>query len=131
MGGEDEVIREQIKMLACKVNSNNAETSALMSIVIQTNKETSNNLVKLTEVVSKLVVLEKIQMEHQQDIIDLKSAVNDNETGIKLATQNSEYVKDSLGKIEKWQGAVTKWFGGIVAALMVAALIGGLMTKLS
>ena len=81
---ESQTLRQEINSLSNKIDLKDRDATALMQIVIQTNKDVSNNLVKLTEVVSNVTVLERTQEAQQAALNKISERVADNETDIKL-----------------------------------------------
>lgn len=125
----DDSLRDKVQLLADRMENRDSEVSALMSIVIQTNKEVSHNLVKLTEVVSNVSTLEKVQEQQQETISAMQVQVSKNETDIKLTLQDKQHIKESLEEIKQnqkdAQGVVMKIFAGIVTV----AVIGGITAR--
>lgn len=119
--------KRSLSTLHEKVTLKDSEVSALMSVVIQTNKEVSNNLVKLTEVVSNVTTLEKVQEEQQESINKLAEKVSKNETDIKLTLQDKQHIKESLEEIKDGQRAVFAWAGKVFGTIVTVAIIGGLV----
>ncbi len=119
--------KRSLSTLHEKVTLKDSEVSALMSVVIQTNKEVSNNLVKLTEVVSNVTTLEKVQEEQQESINKLAEKVSKNETDIKLTLQDKQHIKESLEEIKDGQRAVLAWAGKVFGTIVTVAIIGGLV----
>ena len=63
-------LQREITSLSEKINSKDIEVTALMNVVIETNKGVSDNLVKLTQVVSNVNVLEKAQEAQRKTLND-------------------------------------------------------------
>lgn len=126
---DSELLRKDIAALTDKVLLKDSEVSALMSIVIQTNKDVSVNLVKLTEVVGNVSVLEKTVEEQQESLNKLSSKVSTNETDIKLSLQDSGHIKDALEEIKTNQKDARAWLGKILAGLVISAIIASLALK--
>ena len=125
----DDELKREFNKLADKVSLKDSEVSALMSIVIQTNKEVSHNLVRLTEVVSNVTVLEKAQEAQQETINALSVQVATNETDIKLSLQNSSHIKESLEEIKENQKDARAWGAKIFSSIILLAIVGGLISK--
>tara|TARA_R110002096_G_scaffold128126_1_gene276334 strand:- start:134 stop:532 length:399 start_codon:yes stop_codon:yes gene_type:complete len=125
----DDELKREFNKLADKVSLKDSEVSALMSIVIQTNKEVSHNLVRLTEVVSNVTVLEKAQEAQQETINALSAQVATNEIDIKLSLQNSDHIKESLEEIKENQKDARAWGAKIFSSIILLAIVGGLITK--
>ena len=99
-------LQREITSLSEKINSKDNEVTALMNVVIETNKGVSDNLVKLTQVVS-----------------------NVNVTNIKLSLQDKQHIKQSLEEIKTNQKEARAFVAKILGTLMTLAIIGGLTTK--
>ena len=123
-------LQREITSLSEKINSKDNEVTALMNVVIETNKGVSDNLVKLTQVVSNVNVLEKAQEAQRKTLTTLSDRVANNETNIKLSLQDKEHIKESLEEIKSNQKDARAWAGKIFAAVMVLAIVGGLTAKL-
>lgn len=123
-------LQREITSLSEKINSKDNEVTALMNVVIQTNKDVSHNLVKLTEVVSNVTVLEKAQEAQRKTLNDLSKKVSANETNIKLSLMDKEHIKESLEEIKTNQKDARAWAGKIFAAVVIMAIAGGLTAKL-
>ena len=123
-------LQREITSLSDKINSKDTEVTALMNVVIQTNKDVSHNLVKLTEVVSNVNVLEKAQEAQRKTLNDLGKKVSANETNIKLSLMDKEHIKESLEEIKTNQKDARAWAGKIFAAVVIMAIAGGLTAKL-
>ena len=126
---DSELLRKDIASLHYKVTLKDSEVSALMSIVIQTNKDVSINLVRLTEVVGNVSVLEKAVEEQQESLNKLSSKVAMNETDIKLSLQDSGHIKEALEDIKTNQKDARSLVGKIFASLVIAAIIASLALK--
>jgi septal ring factor EnvC (AmiA/AmiB activator) len=100
-----------------------------MNVVIETNKGVSDNLVKLTQVVSNVNVLEKAQEAQRKTLNDLGKKVSANETNIKLSLQDKQHIKQSLEEIKTNQKEARAFVAKILGTLMTLAIIGGLTTK--
>jgi len=101
-----------------------------MQIVIQTNKDVSNNLVKLTEVVSNVTVLERTQEAQQAALNKISERVADNETDIKLSLQDKKHIKESLEEIKANQKDARALIAKIFGTIITLAIVGGLTAKL-
>ena len=123
-------LQREITSLSEKINSKDNEVTALMNVVIQTNKDVCHNLVKLTEVVSNVTVLEKAQEAQRKTLNDLGKKVSANETNIKLSLMDKEHIKESLEEIKTNQKEARAWAGKIFAAVVIMAIAGGLTAKL-
>jgi chromosome segregation ATPase len=123
-------LQREITSLSDKINSKDNEVTALMNVVIQTNKDVCHNLVKLTEVVSNVTVLEKAQEAQRKTLNDLSKKVSANETNIKLSLMDKEHIKESLEEIKTNQKDARAWAGKIFAAVVIMAIAGGLTAKL-
>ena len=123
-------LQREITSLSDKINSKDNEVTALMNVVIQTNKDVCHNLVKLTEVVSNVTVLEKAQEAQRKTLNDLGKKVSANETNIKLSLMDKEHIKESLEEIKTNQKEARAWAGKIFAAVVIMAIAGGLTAKL-
>jgi|TARA_R110000822_G_scaffold152386_1_gene291715 chromosome segregation ATPase len=123
-------LQREITSLSEKINSKDNEVTALMNVVIQTNKDVCHNLVKLTEVVSNVTVLEKAQEAQRKTLNDLGKKVSANETNIKLSLMDKEHIKESLEEIKTNQKDARAWAGKIFAAVVIMAIAGGLTAKL-
>ena len=126
---DNDLLRKDISNLADKVMLKDSEVSALMSIVIQTNKDVSINLVKLTEVVGNVSVLEKTMEEQQESLNKLATKVSSNETEIKLSLKDSAHIKEALDEIKENQKDARAWLGKILAGLILSAIVAGLALK--
>ena len=101
-----------------------------MNVVIETNKGVSENLVKLTQVVSNVNVLEKAQENQQRALTNIQNRVADNETNIKLSLMDKEHIKESLEEIKANQKDARAWGGKIFATVICLAIAGGLTAKI-
>jgi chromosome segregation ATPase len=122
-------LQREITSLSEKINSKDNEVTALMNVVIETNKGVSDNLVKLTQVVSNVNVLEKAQEAQRKTLNDLGKKVSANETNIKLSLQDKQHIKQSLEEIKTNQKEARAFVAKILGTLMTLAIIGGLTTK--
>ena len=122
-------LQREITSLSEKINSKDNEVTALMNVVIETNKGVSDNLVKLTQVVSNVNVLEKAQEAQRKTLNDLGKKVSANETNIKLSLQDKQHIKQSLEEIKTNQKEARGFVAKILGTLMTLAIIGGLTTK--
>ena len=122
-------LQREITSLSEKINSKDNEVTALMNVVIETNKGVSDNLVKLTQVVSNVNVLEKAQEAQRKTLNDLSKKVSANETNIKLSLQDKQHIKQSLEEIKTNQKEARAFVAKILGTLMTLAIIGGLTTK--
>ena len=122
-------LQREITSLSEKINSKDNEVTALMNVVIETNKGVSDNLVKLTQVVSNVNVLEKAQEAQRKTLNDLSKKVSANETNIKLSLQDKQHIKQSLEEIKTNQKEARGFIAKILGTLMTLAIIGGLTTK--
>ena len=122
-------LQREITSLSEKINSKDIEVTALMNVVIETNKGVSDNLVKLTQVVSNVNVLEKAQEAQRKTLNDLGKKVSANETNIKLSLQDKQHIKQSLEEIKTNQKEARAFVAKILGTLMTLAIIGGLTTK--
>ena len=122
-------LQREITSLSEKINSKDIEVTALMNVVIETNKGVSDNLVKLTQVVSNVNVLEKAQEAQRKTLNDLSKKVSANETNIKLSLQDKQHIKQSLEEIKTNQKEARGFVAKILGTLMTLAIIGGLTTK--
>ena len=122
-------LQREITSLSEKINSKDIEVTALMNVVIETNKGVSDNLVKLTQVVSNVNVLEKAQEAQRKTLNDLSKKVSANETNIKLSLQDKQHIKHSLEEIKTNQKEARGFVAKILGTLMTLAIIGGLTTK--
>ena len=123
-------LQREITSLSEKINSKDNEVTALMNVVIETNKGVSDNLVKLTQVVSNVNVLEKAQEAQRKTLNELGKKVSANETNIKLSLQDKQHIKQSLEEIKTNQKEARAWAGKIFAAVVIMAIAGGLTAKL-
>jgi chromosome segregation ATPase len=123
-------LQREITSLSDKINSKDTEVTALMNVVIQTNKDVSHNLVKLTEVVSNVNVLEKAQEAQRKTLNDLGKKVSANETNIKLSLMDKEHIKESLEEIKSNQKDARSLVAKIFTAIIIIAIVGGLTAKL-
>jgi chromosome segregation ATPase len=122
-------LQREITSLSEKINSKDNEVTALMNVVIETNKGVSDNLVKLTQVVSNVNILEKAQEAQRKTLNDLSKKVSANETNIKLSLQDKQHIKQSLEEIKTNQKEARAFVAKILGTLMTLAIIGGLTTK--
>tara|TARA_R110002153_G_scaffold11108_3_gene42906 strand:- start:302 stop:703 length:402 start_codon:yes stop_codon:yes gene_type:complete len=122
-------LQREITSLSEKINSKDIEVTALMNVVIETNKGVSDNLVKLTQVVSNVNVLEKAQEAQRKTLNDLTKKVSENETNIKLSLQDKQHIKQSLEEIKANQKEARALVAKIFGTLVTLAIIGGLATK--
>ena len=122
-------LQREITSLSEKINSKDIEVTALMNVVIETNKGVSDNLVKLTQVVSNVNVLEKAQEAQRKTLNELGKKVSANETNIKLSLQDKQHIKQSLEEIKTNQKEARGFVAKILGTLMTLAIIGGLTTK--
>ena len=122
-------LQREITTLSDKINLKDTEVTALMNVVIETNKGVSDNLVKLTQVVSNVNVLEKAQEAQRKTLNDLSKKVSANETNIKLSLQDKQHIKQSLEEIKTNQKEARGFVAKILGTLMTLAIIGGLTTK--
>ena len=122
-------LQREITTLSDKINLKDTEVTALMNVVIETNKGVSDNLVKLTQVVSNVNVLEKAQEAQRKTLNDLGKKVSANETNIKLSLQDKQHIKQSLEEIKTNQKEARGFVAKILGTLMTLAIIGGLTTK--
>lgn len=122
-------LQREITSLSEKINSKDNEVTALMNVVIETNKGVSDNLVKLTQVVSNVNILEKAQEAQRKTLNDLGKKVSANETNIKLSLQDKQHIKQSLEEIKTNQKEARAFVAKILGTLMTLAIIGGLTTK--
>ena len=122
-------LQREITTLSDKINLKDTEVTALMNVVIETNKGVSDNLVKLTQVVSNVNVLEKAQEAQRKTLNDLSKKVSANETNIKLSLQDKQHIKQSLEEIKTNQKEARAFVAKILGTLMTLAIIGGLTTK--
>jgi len=122
-------LQREITTLSDKINLKDTEVTALMNVVIETNKGVSENLVKLTQVVSNVNVLEKAQEAQRKTLNDLSKKVSANETNIKLSLQDKQHIKQSLEEIKTNQKEARGFVAKILGTLMTLAIIGGLTTK--
>ena len=123
-------LQREITSLSEKINSKDIEVTALMNVVIETNKGVSDNLVKLTQVVSNVNVLEKAQEAQRKTLNELGKKVSANETNIKLSLQDKQHIKQSLEEIKTNQKEARAWASKIFAAVVIMAIAGGLTAKL-
>tara|TARA_R110000764_G_scaffold7521_4_gene26512 strand:+ start:875 stop:1273 length:399 start_codon:yes stop_codon:yes gene_type:complete len=123
-------LQREITSLSDKINSKDTEVTALMNVVIQTNKDVSHNLVKLTEVVSNVNVLEKAQEAQRKTLNDLGKKVSANETNIKLSLMDKEHIKESLEEIKSNQKDARSLVAKIFTTIIIIAIVGGLTAKL-
>ena len=122
-------LQREITTLSDKINLKDTEVTALMNVVIETNKGVSDNLVKLTQVVSNVNVLEKAQEAQRKTLNDLGKKVSANETNIKLSLQDKQHIKQSLEEIKTNQKEARAFVAKILGTLLTLAIIGGLTTK--
>tara|TARA_R110002095_G_scaffold1893_2_gene8738 strand:+ start:645 stop:1046 length:402 start_codon:yes stop_codon:yes gene_type:complete len=122
-------LQREITTLSDKINLKDTEVTALMNVVIETNKGVSDNLVKLTQVVSNVNVLEKAQEAQRKTLNELSKKVSANETNIKLSLQDKQHIKQSLEEIKTNQKEARGFVAKILGTLMTLAIIGGLTTK--
>lgn len=122
-----ESLKDDVNLLREEVKANDAEVSALMSIVIQTNKDVSTNLVKLTEVMSDTKALEKTTEEQQRVIDHLQEDTAQNKLDIQLSIQNSANIKDTVEEIRDNQKSFYAWGAKIFGSIIVVAIIGGIV----
>ena len=123
-------LKREITSLSDKINSRDSEVTALMNVVIETNKGVSENLVKLTQVVSNVNVLEKAQENQQRALSSIQDRVAANETNIKLSFVSSDHIKESLDEIKSNQKDARVWGGKIFATVIGLAIVGGLTAKI-
>ena len=122
-------LQREVTSLSDKIYSRDSEVTALMNVVIETNKGVSENLVKLTQVVSNVNVLEKAQENQQRALTNIQNRVADNET-IKLSLMDKEHIKESLEEIKANQKDARAWGGKIFATVICLAIAGGLTAKI-
>tara|TARA_R110002153_G_scaffold164763_5_gene317252 strand:+ start:274 stop:675 length:402 start_codon:yes stop_codon:yes gene_type:complete len=127
---ESQTLRQEINSLSNKIDLKDRDATALMQIVIQTNKDVSNNLVKLTEVVSNVTVLERTQEAQQAALNKISERVADNETDIKLSLQDKKHIKESLEEIKANQKDARALIAKIFGTIITLAIVGGLTAKL-
>ena len=127
---ESQTLRQEINSLSNKIDLKDRDATALMQIVIQTNKDVSNNLVKLTEVVSNVTVLERTQEAQQAALNKIAERVADNETDIKLSLQDKKHIKESLEEIKANQNTARALVAKIFGTIITLAIVGGLTAKL-
>ena len=127
---ESQTLRQEINSLSNKIDLKDRDATALMQIVIQTNKDVSNNLVKLTEVVSNVTVLERTQEAQQAALNKISERVADNETDIKLSLQDKKHIKESLEEIKANQKDARALIARILGTIITLAIVGGLTAKL-
>ena len=127
---ESQTLRQEINSLSNKIDLKDRDATALMQIVIQTNKDVSNNLVKLTEVVSNVTVLERTQEAQQAALNRISERVADNETDIKLSLQDKKHIKESLEEIKANQKDARALIARVFGAIITLAIVGGLTAKL-
>ena len=127
---ESQTLRQEINSLSNKIDLKDRDATALMKIVIQTNKDVSNNLVKLTEVVSNVTVLERTQEAQQAALNKIAERVADNETDIKLSLQDKKHIKESLEEIKANQKDARALIAKIFGTIITLAIVGGLTAKL-
>jgi len=127
---ESQTLRQEINSLSNKIDLKDRDATALMQIVIQTNKDVSNNLVKLTEVVSNVTVLERTQEAQQAALNKIAERVADNETDIKLSLQDKKHIKESLEEIKANQKDARALIAKIFGTIITLAIVGGLTAKL-
>ena len=123
-------LQREITSLSDKINSKDTEVTALMNVVIQTNKDVSHNLVKLTEVVSNVNALEKAQEAQRKTLNELGKKVSANETNIKLSLMDKEHIKESLEEIKSNQKDARSLVAKIFTTIIIIAIVGGLTAKL-
>tara|TARA_R110000772_G_scaffold63143_1_gene141572 strand:+ start:373 stop:774 length:402 start_codon:yes stop_codon:yes gene_type:complete len=124
-------LQREITSLSEKINLKDNDITALMNVVIETNKGVSDNLVKLTQVVSNVTVLEKAQEAQRKTLNDLSKKVSANETNIKLSLLDKKHIKESLDEIKINQKEARSWVAKIFSAVIIIAILGGLTIKLS
>ena len=127
---ESQTLRQEINSLSNKIDLKDRDATALMQIVIQTNKDVSNNLVKLTEVVSNVTVLERTQEAQQAALNKISERVADNETDIKLSLQDKRHIKESLEEIKANQNTARALVAKIFGTIITLAIVGGLTASL-
>ena len=127
---ESQTLRQEINSLSNKIDLKDRDATALMQIVIQTNKDVSNNLVKLTEVVSNVTVLERTQEAQQAALNKISERVADNETDIKLSLQDKKHIKESLEEIKANQKDARALIARVLGTIITLAIVGGLTAKL-
>jgi len=127
---ESQTLRQEINSLSNKIDLKDRDATALMQIVIQTNKDVSNNLVKLTEVVSNVTVLERTQEAQQAALNKISERVADNETDIKLSLQDKKHIKESLEEIKANQNTARALVAKIFGTIITLAIVGGLTASL-
>lgn len=127
---ESQTLRQEINSLSNKIDLKDRDATALMQIVIQTNKDVSNNLVKLTEVVSNVTVLERTQEAQQAALNKISERVADNETDIKLSLQDKKHIKESLEEIKANQKDARALIARIFGTIITLAIVGGLTVKI-
>ena len=127
---ESQTLRQEINSLSNKIDLKDRDATALMQIVIQTNKDVSNNLVKLTEVVSNVTVLERTQEAQQAALNRISERVADNETDIKLSLQDKKHIKESLEEIKANQKDARALIARVLGTIITLAIVGGLTAKL-
>ena len=127
---ESQTLRQEINSLSNKIDLKDRDSTALMQIVIQTNKDVSINLVKLTEVVSNVTVLERTQEAQQAALNKIAERVADNETDIKLSLQDKKHIKESLEEIKANQNTARALVAKIFGTIITLAIVGGLTASL-
>ena len=124
-------LQREITSLSEKINLKDNDITALMNVVLDPNKGVSDNLVKLTQVVSNVTVLEKAQEAQRKTLNDLSKKVSANETNIKLSLLDKKHIKESLDEIKINQKEARSWVAKIFSAVIIIAILGGLTIKLS
>ena len=127
---ESQTLRQEINSLSNKIDLKDRDSTALMQIVIQTNKDVSINLVKLTEVVSNVTVLERTQEAQQAALNKIADRVADNETNILLSLQDKKHIKESLEEIKANQKDARALIARVLGTIITLAIVGGLTAKL-
>ena len=97
---DNDSLHREITNLSDRVDSKDKEVSTLINLMIQTSDRVSDNLVKLTQVVSNVTVLERTQEEQQRSINDIKNRVAENEVNSKLSLLDKQHIKQSLEEIK-------------------------------
>ena len=126
---DNDSLHREITNLSDRVDSKDKEVSTLINLMIQTSDRVSDNLVKLTQVVSNVTVLERTQEEQQRSINDIKNRVAENEVNIKLSLLDKQHIKQSLEEIKTNQKEARAMVCKVFSAIVVLAIVGGITAK--
>ena len=126
---DNDSLHREITNLSDRVDSKDKEVSTLINLMIQTSDRVSDNLVKLTQVVSNVTVLESTQEEQQRSINDIKNRVAEKEVNSKLSLLDKQHIKQSLEEIKTNQKEARAMVGKVFSAIVVLAIVGGITAK--